>query len=364
MLGQAALLVLFLLLRGHQGHDCSESTEDVAAVSGNPLWLRPSNIQTKIVSIQWKMKLRDSSSKILISYNKNKPPEISNGHNNTYDFNPSDFALGIKSAELEDSGCYELEITNDSGGICTKKFCILILDRVEKPDLHGQWNTQADGKCLLFLYCSGSKNDNVSFALYRGSKLISTLRNFTYQENQTDASSPYIYTCNVSNKVSWASDTKNFTQDCQSVPPRFRFLPFVVIIVILVLLFLSAVTCFCMWDKKRKQSQSDPKEFSTIYEYVQKPQVRRNQVEHSRASGSLSVVQENGMEQREADRCLFEVIISPLPFFFSTGFLALTRNEGEKKWLRENENRAKGASQAVLYLLRKGRNLWQRAECG
>ncbi|XP_057626355.1 natural killer cell receptor 2B4 [Chionomys nivalis] len=308
MLREAALLALFLLLRGYQGHGCSDSTEDVAAVSRNPLWLRPSNIQTKNVSIiRWKMKLQNSISKILISYHYNKKPtEISNAHNNTYDFNPSDFALGIKSAKLEDSGCYELEISNDSGGICTNKFWILILDRVENPDLQGEWKTQADGMCQLSLYCSVSKDDNVSFALYRGSKLISTQRNFTYLENQTDTSSLHTYTCNVSNKVSWASDTRNFTQDCQSVPEKFTLLPLVVIIVILVLLFLGAVTCFCVWNKKRKQSQSDPKEFLTIYEDVKNPQVRRNQEGHPGDSESLSVVQENGREQREANGCLFE----------------------------------------------------------
>lgn len=94
----------------------------------------------------------------------------------------------------------------------------LLPDRVENPDLQGEWKTQADGMCQLSLYCSVSKDDNVSFALYRGSKLISTLRNFTYLENQTDASSLHTYTCNVSNKVSWASNTQNFTQGCQSVP--------------------------------------------------------------------------------------------------------------------------------------------------
>nr|XP_048304874.1 natural killer cell receptor 2B4 isoform X3 [Myodes glareolus] len=269
MLQQAALLALFLLLRGHQGHGCSDSTEDVTAVSGNPLWLRPSNIQTKDVSIKWKMKLQDSKFKILISYHYNN--NQTEALNDIYDFNPSNFALGIKSAKLEDSGCYNLEITNDSGGVCTKKFWILILDRVENPDLQGEWKTLADGMCQLSLYCSVSKDDNVSIALYRGSKLISTQRNFTYLENQTDTSSLHTYTCNISNKVSWASDTWNFTQGCQSVPPK-----------------------------------SDPKEFLTIYEDIKNPQVRRNQVGHSGASESLSVIQENGREQREANRCLFE----------------------------------------------------------
>ncbi|XP_041499468.1 natural killer cell receptor 2B4 isoform X1 [Microtus oregoni] len=303
MLRQAALLALFLLLRGHQGHGCSDSTEDVAAVSGKPLWLRPSNIQTKNVStIQWKMTLQNPAEKIeILKHNEKQTTSFKS----KYDFNSSNFALGIKSAKLEDSGFYELEITNWSGRICTKKFWILILDRVENPDLQGEWKTQADGMCQLSLYCSVSKDDNVSFALYRGSKLISTLRNFTYLENQTDASILHTYTCNVSNKASWASNTQNFTQGCQSVPPKFRFLPLVVIIVILVLLFLGAVTCFCIGNKKRKQSQSDPTEFLTIYEDVKNPQVRRNQG-HSGDSESLSVVQENGREQREANGCLFE----------------------------------------------------------
>ncbi|XP_041499469.1 natural killer cell receptor 2B4 isoform X2 [Microtus oregoni] len=268
MLRQAALLALFLLLRGHQGHGCSDSTEDVAAVSGKPLWLRPSNIQTKNVStIQWKMTLQNPAEKIeILKHNEKQTTSFKS----KYDFNSSNFALGIKSAKLEDSGFYELEITNWSGRICTKKFWILILDRVENPDLQGEWKTQADGMCQLSLYCSVSKDDNVSFALYRGSKLISTLRNFTYLENQTDASILHTYTCNVSNKASWASNTQNFTQGCQSVPPK-----------------------------------SDPTEFLTIYEDVKNPQVRRNQG-HSGDSESLSVVQENGREQREANGCLFE----------------------------------------------------------
>ncbi|KAH0500886.1 Natural killer cell receptor 2B4 [Microtus ochrogaster] len=234
--------------------DCPDSTEEVAAVSGKPLWLRPSNIQTKNVStIQWKLTLQNSTGKIeILKHNKNQNTSFKSIK---YDFNSSNFALGIKSAKLEDSGFYKLEITDCSGRICTKKFWILIIDRVENPDLQGEWKTQADGMCQLSLYCSVSKDDNVSFALYRGSKLISTQRNFTYLENQTDTSSLHTYTCNVSNKASWASDTRNFTQGCQSVPEKFAFLPLVVIIVILVLLFLCAVTCFCIRNKKRKQSR-------------------------------------------------------------------------------------------------------------
>ncbi|XP_052593592.1 natural killer cell receptor 2B4 isoform X2 [Peromyscus californicus insignis] len=290
------------------GWGCSDSTKNITGISGKLLWLQPSNIQTKNVTVRWMMIQPGSPGKkeILTWKNHEHPnsPKFSNGLNNIYYFNTSDFTLGIKSAKLKDSGLYELEITKSSGAVCTKKFQILILDHVEKPHLQGQWVWE-DGMCQLSLYCSVSEDDNVSYALYRGSELISELRNFTYLENETD-SSLHTYTCNVSNKVSSASDTLNFSQGCQSVPEKVTFLPFVVIIVILVILFLGAVTCFCLWDKKRKQSQSGPNESSTVYEYVNDPQVRANQVGHSRTSRSPSAVQESERGQREPDRCLFE----------------------------------------------------------
>ncbi|XP_051042241.1 natural killer cell receptor 2B4 isoform X2 [Phodopus roborovskii] len=275
MLGQAALLVLFLFLRGHQGHGCSDSTVDMVSVSGSPLWLRPSNIQTHILSIQWKktqLGSPEKSNKILIRYTCNKTLQYySNGFNKTYDFNASDLALGIKSAKLQDSGHYELEMTNKIGIICSKKFQILIVDRVEKPHLQGQWKIGTNGMCQLSLDCLVPRDDNVSYALYRGSKLISKLRNLTHLESQTEASSLHTYTCNVSNQVSWEVDTLNITQGCQSVSQK-----------------------------------PSPKNFSTIYEHVKDPQGRRNQVGHSGAPGSPSAVQENGRGQTESNRCHFE----------------------------------------------------------
>ncbi|KAL6088661.1 hypothetical protein STEG23_010195 [Scotinomys teguina] len=195
---------------------------EVTGISGNPLWLRPSNIQTKNVSFLWKKIQPDSSGKneVLIwnSHKYQTHLEFSNDFNNTYDFRALDFALSIKSAKLQDSALYELEITKSSGVLCTKKFQVLILDHVEKPHLQGQLKIVADGMCQVSLYCLVSKDDNVSYALYRGSKLIAEHRNFTDLENKTNSSSLHTYTCTVSNKVSSANSTLNFTQGCQSVP--------------------------------------------------------------------------------------------------------------------------------------------------
>nr|AAF91290.1 NK cell receptor 2B4 [Mus musculus] len=309
MLGQAVLFTTFLLLRAHQGQDCPDSSEEVVGVSGKPVPLRPSNIQTKDVSVQWKKTEQGSHRKIEILNWYNDGPSWSNvSFSDIYGFDYGDFALSIKSAKLQDSGHYLLEITNTGGKVCNKNFQLLILDHVETPNLKAQWKPWTNGTCQLFLSCLATKDDNVSYALYRGSTLISNQRNSTHWENQIDASSLHTYTCNVSNRASWANHTLNFTHGCQSVPSNFRFLPFGVIIVILVTLFLGAIICFCVWTKKRKQLQFSPKEPLTIYEYVKDSRASRDQQGCSRASGSPSAVQEDGRGQRELDRRVSEVL--------------------------------------------------------
>ncbi|XP_063128826.1 natural killer cell receptor 2B4-like isoform X2 [Rattus norvegicus] len=185
---------------------------------------------------------------------------------------------------------------------------MLIFDPVETPHLIVQGKLWANGTCQLSLSCFVPKDDNVSYALYRGSMLISNQRNGTHWENQTDASSLHTYTCNVSNKASWANHTLTSPQSCQSVPSKFNYLPFVVSIGILVKFFHGAIDCFCVWNRKRKQSQSIAKESLTIYEYVKNAQVSRDQRGHFRASGSSSDVRGDERGQRESDRRLFQFI--------------------------------------------------------
>ncbi|XP_052056048.1 natural killer cell receptor 2B4 isoform X2 [Apodemus sylvaticus] len=306
MLGQAVLFALFLLLRAHQNQDCSDSSEEVVGVSGKPVRLQPPNIQTEIDSVQWKKTEQGSCAKTEIMNWKNaQSPNLTMASSGIYDYDSGDFALTIKSAKLQNSGHYLLEITNKSGKMFTKNFQVLIFDPVETPCLKVQWESWDNGTCQLSMSCLVPKDDNVSYALYRGSTLISNQRNSTHWEDQTDASGLHTYTCNVSNRASWANHTLTFTHICQRVPLKFRFLPFVVVISVLVALFLGAIVCFCVW-KKRKQSQSKPKELLTIYDFVNNPQVSRDQQGRSRASGSSSAVQEDETGQRESDRHLSE----------------------------------------------------------
>lgn len=59
----------------------------------------------------------------------------------------------------------------------------------------------------MTLSCSVPSGDNVSYDWYRGSVLIETARNHSTLEDQIDANSSHIYTCNVSNSVSWTNRT-------------------------------------------------------------------------------------------------------------------------------------------------------------
>lgn len=62
-----------------------------------------------------------------------------------------------------------------------------------------------------------SRDSNVSYTWYKDNQLMLMPRNVTYLEVLIDAKDPHIYTCNVSNPVSWANQTINLTQGCLHV---------------------------------------------------------------------------------------------------------------------------------------------------
>lgn len=70
--------------------------------------------------------------------------------------------------------------------------------------------------CQVTLSCSVSRGSNVSYAWYRGSDLIQTASNLTTLEERIGPEITHTYTCNVSNPVSWASQTLRLSQGCLS----------------------------------------------------------------------------------------------------------------------------------------------------
>ncbi|KFO18138.1 Natural killer cell receptor 2B4 [Fukomys damarensis] len=231
-------------------------------------------------TLEWRMQLPSFEKCKLILKWKNKNVSYTSCasayFNNTLDFESENLTLLIKSAKPQYSGLYKLELTNVNGTVSCIQFKVSVFDHVEKPCLKEEWKAMGEGKCLVNLFCLGSRNGNVSYAWYRGNEKISALRNLSHLVVHLDANELDKYTCNVSNPASWASESLHLTQGC--LEPRFPLL--FVVIMILVTLFLGTLTCFFVWKRKRKQSQSSPQELLTVYEDVK--EIGRNQVGHAR----------------------------------------------------------------------------------
>ncbi|XP_025143298.3 natural killer cell receptor 2B4 isoform X3 [Bubalus bubalis] len=289
MLGQVLALTLLLLIKGHQGQG---SPENVVGISGKPVWLHPPSLQTNIYSVKWKIQPYSNSSNCFTwSWNNNSGQievretlsKTPNCFNKSFNFT-KDFTLLIEAAQPQDSGLYILEVTNHSGNVWKHEFKVsifesLLLDHVEKPHLVEKWKVLDGGICQVTLSCSVTRGGDVSYAWYKGSNLIQISGNITELVENIDVNGSYLYTCNVSNQVSWANHSLQLTQGCQSNHQDFTFLAILVsIVILLVALFLGTLTYLCVWRKKRKQSRTSP-EVLTIYEDVNNLRTRRNQEE-------------------------------------------------------------------------------------
>ncbi|XP_027624240.1 natural killer cell receptor 2B4 [Tupaia chinensis] len=298
-----AVTLLFLLLEGYQGQvlhpirildKCAQlvftdgacdspGSTDVVHLTGEALRLRPCNLQMAD-SVQWKVKLHSPPGseyheiltwKNLSSVNSTPSP-ILDSYKNRVSFIVKDLALLIRSPQQNDSGLYCVEVTGETGTVSRAAFRVFVFDQVKKPCLLGWGKVLDREKCQVALSCSVSNNVNVSYAWYRGSQLIQRSRNLTHLEEQVNVSGDFVYTCNVSNPVSWNTSTINVTRDCQSGPEGSRFLIFLVTIVILTTLFLGALTFFYVW-RRRKQSEPSSKEILTVYEDIKDLRTGRNQ---------------------------------------------------------------------------------------
>ncbi|XP_012305071.2 natural killer cell receptor 2B4 isoform X2 [Aotus nancymaae] len=278
MLGQVVTLTLLLLLKGYQGQECQVPADHVVSISGQHLQLQPNSTQMKVENVQWKVRL--PSRKEFNQIFKWENGSTVNASNDRFHFETENPTLLIEAAQPQDSGFYCLEATYTSGLVQRAAFQVSVFDTVEKPRLQGQGKILDSGRCQVALSCLVSRDGNVTYAWYRGSKLIQTAGNLTYLE-EVDVDGLHTYTCNVSNPVSWESHTLNLTQGCQNARQEFRFWPFLVIVVILSMLLLGTLACFCVWRRKKKgkQSETSTKEFLTIYEDVKDQKTRRTQVQ-------------------------------------------------------------------------------------
>ncbi|XP_069856144.1 natural killer cell receptor 2B4 [Dipodomys merriami] len=292
MLGQVVTLTLLLLLKGQQGQECPDSTDNyVVCLAGKPVKLRPPKPQTKtkMYSVEWKLQ-RPVNSSAILTWKNNSIQMLS--YDTRFGFDNEDLTLLIERAKPQDSGLYKMEVTEDSGHICTVSFNVSVLDHVEKPQLWAQWKALDEGICQVALSCLVPRDDYVSYTWYRGSEVIATQKNHTYVEEQIHVSGPHTYTCNVSNPVSWDSHSFNLTQGCLGDSLTSRFLLFLVIILVLIILFVGSLSGWYVWEQKKKQSQTRSQRILTVYEDVKDLQVTRNQKqnEEQKSPGEESTI--------------------------------------------------------------------------
>ncbi|XP_033270190.1 natural killer cell receptor 2B4 [Orcinus orca] len=342
MLGQALTLTLLLLIKGHRGQG---SADHVVGISGEPVWLRSPSIQIRTYSVIWKMKPYSNSSCYFIYSWKNVSSQsdvgkslnwTSNHFNNRLSFIRENLTLLIMAAQQQDSGLYLLEVTEDTGKVWRHQFQVSVFDRVEKPQLVERWKVLDRGMCQVTLSCSVSRGGDVSYAWYKGTELIQTPRNLTKLEEQIDVSGLHTYTCNVSNPVSWANHTLQLTQGCLNAYSNFIFLSTLVsIMILLTALFLGALTCFYVRRWKRKQSQTRPEEFLTIYEDVNNVQTRRNQEQNSPGEGRsiYSMIQSQSSASTSQDNA--HTLYSLVQSSWKSGSKKTNRNTSVNKTIYE-----------------------------
>ncbi|XP_059976612.1 natural killer cell receptor 2B4 [Mesoplodon densirostris] len=274
-------------------------------------------------------------------------------------FISENLTLLIMAVRQQDSGLYLLEVTEDTGKVWRHKFQVsvfesLLPDRVEKPQLVERWKFLDRGLCQVTLSCSVSRGGDVSYAWYRGTELIQTPRNLTKLEEQIDVSGLHSYTCNVSNPVSWANHTLQLTQGCLNAHPNFIFLSTLMSIMILLMaLFLGTLTCFYVWRWKRKQSQTRPEEFLTIYEDVNNVQTRRNQEQNSLGEGSTiyAIVQPQSSASTSQDNAhpLYSLVQSS----WKSGSKKTNRNTSFNKTIYEEVGKRASKAENPARLSRK-----------
>ncbi|XP_054549888.1 natural killer cell receptor 2B4 [Talpa occidentalis] len=217
------------------------------------------------INVRWQIRWPHQDWRVILT-SRNKTLQYydtSKHFNSRLDFRPEGFALLINKTQKQDTGLYQLELTSRNGDKKNIEFQVsifesLLTDKVEKPQLQGQTEILPGGKCRVFLNCLVSGADNVNFTWHSGREQIQGWKKQTYQE-EVAINSSLVYTCNVSNAVSWATSTLNLTQDCLN-PSVFGSLPLLIISTvvpaILAILFVIFTVCFCVRKKKMKQSVS------------------------------------------------------------------------------------------------------------
>uniref|UniRef100_A0A8C9K932 Ig-like domain-containing protein n=1 Tax=Panthera tigris altaica TaxID=74533 RepID=A0A8C9K932_PANTA len=276
------------------------SAKRVVGLSGTCLRLWPPKTLAKNVeSVQWKRPgPSPSESSVILTWKCEDKNWTLNHLNKRFGFITQNLSLTIEAAQQQDSGFYIFEATDERGKVTNYTFQVsvfesLLPDHVGEPHVLQDLKVLEGGRCQVTLSCSVPSGDNVSYDWYRGSVLIETGRNHSTLEDQIDANSSHIYTCNVSNSVSWTNQDKSLHL-------------LLIIVVLLITLLLGTLTGFCVRRRKMRQSQDGTEEFLTVYEDVNNVRIKRSQEQKPNPPGEGSTIY--SVIQSQVRLCFLESI--------------------------------------------------------
>ncbi|XP_074118430.1 natural killer cell receptor 2B4-like [Sminthopsis crassicaudata] len=287
MLWKAFTPLLFLVLLQNQGTPGSDMSIDVimgSRIQLQPIWNQHYSNSTKLI---WFVKLSSNKQifRILSWGTDAKMKFESEQFKNRAHAKPDNLTLFISSAQKNDSGCYYMEITSQSGQTFkSTSFQVSVFDPVQAPEIQVTGESWNNTLCHVNLSCFVPGNSNLAYAWYRGREQIKTSGKHAHVQLYIQANTENFYSCNVSNPVSSASHTINLAQACASsdyrtTPVLFQVLCFSVIP--LVILILSTLVCLCVIRKKKRKRKPAADVNNTIYAKVGRDKPRRSQVQNN-----------------------------------------------------------------------------------
>uniref|UniRef100_A0A663DPB3 Natural killer cell receptor 2B4 immunoglobulin domain-containing protein n=1 Tax=Aquila chrysaetos chrysaetos TaxID=223781 RepID=A0A663DPB3_AQUCH len=226
------------LLREHL--QCMARAAAAVRHTTNLGWCRkPPQGWTKVT---WRVRLDAGYQQRILTVEKNKADLFSNS---TFFgravFQQETFSLQISPVSTADSGVYEAEFEDTSGTLTTRCF-----QPVHSLHLETHVLDREQGWCNLSLVCTVSGAGNVSYSWSCSGDPRGALehQSWLHLEVHGDAG-PTICRCNVSNPVSWSTDSTNITvASCQAVAS-------VAVSLGLALAISIALIVTCNWRRKR-----------------------------------------------------------------------------------------------------------------
>ncbi|XP_052654095.1 natural killer cell receptor 2B4-like [Harpia harpyja] len=207
---------LFFLCRAQGPLECWEQ-----AVSANgALHLQLEKPPQGWTKVTWRVRLDVGYQQQILTVEKYKADLFSNS---TFFgravFQQETFFLRISPVSTADSGVYEAEFEDTSGTLTTRCFRVSVWEPVHSLHLETHILDWEQGWCNLSLVCTVSGAGNVSYSWSCSGDPWGALEHQPWLHLQVHGdANPTVCRCNVSNPVSWSTDSTNITAaSCQAV---------------------------------------------------------------------------------------------------------------------------------------------------